>query len=220
MIDLLKHLEKLYLYDVTDIQFVADDINISLDTLEYLYLDNVSFKSNQEVKIITNNLIYFDLRFEDNYYDYKDYNFMGTMKDLINIFNFDFLSLFDSDININDDSNDIHEEFKKMKNLYKKPKEIFGNEIIKKLNYFYFEISYEYYIDPPPDFGFKFKYEYMFSKSINNNYIFETSFYNSNSSNNELLEYILIQKEYRISRNKNDNNNFFIDKDMVIGKGC
>ena len=179
MIDLLKHLEKLYLYDVTDIQFVADDINISLDTLEYLYLDNVSFKSNQAVKIITNNLIYFDLRFEDNYYDYKDYNFMGTMKDLINIFNFDFLSMFDSDININDDSNDIHEEFKKMKNLYKKPKEIFGNEIIKKLNYFYFEISYKYYVDSPFDFGGKFKYKYMFSKSINNKYIFETVFHNT-----------------------------------------
>jgi len=62
-VQLFKNLEKLYLYDDTDIKFEIKDTNYSLDKLKYLYLDNVSFKSNQKVKISTNNLIYFDLRF-------------------------------------------------------------------------------------------------------------------------------------------------------------
>ena len=136
---LLKNLEKLYLYDVTDIKFESNDTNISLNKLKYLYLDNVSFKSNQKLKISNNNLIYFDLRFEDNA-ENENYNFMVTMRDLINIFNFDFLSIFNSDINLTKNyyTSNTYEDFKKMKDIYKKPKEIFGNEIVKKLNYFYF----------------------------------------------------------------------------------
>jgi len=62
------------------------------------------------------------------------------MKDLINIFNFDFLSIFDSDINLNknDYTEDTYKDFKKMKDIYKKPKEIFGNEINKKIKLFLF----------------------------------------------------------------------------------
>jgi len=140
------------------------------------------------------------------------------MKDLINIFNFDFLSIFDSDINLNknDYTEDTYKDFKKMKDIYKKPKEIFGNEIIKKLNYFYFEISYNYYVDSPFDFGGKFIYKYMFSKSINNKYIYETVFHNT--TYDPCIIYEIIQQEYRISRKKNYNNYFFIDKDMVLKK--
>ena len=214
---LLKNLEKLYLYDVTDIKFESNDTNISLNKLKYLYLDNVSFKSNQKLKISTNNLIYFDLRFEDNA-ENENYNFMVTMRDLINIFGFDFLSIFNSDINLTKNyyTLNTYEDFKKMKDIYKKPKEIFGNEIVKKLNYFYFEISYKYYVDSPYDFGGKFKYKYMFSKSINNKYIFETIFHNT--IYDPSIIYKIIQQEYRISKIKNYDNYFFIDKDMVLKK--
>ena len=216
-VDLLKNLEKLYLYDVTDIKFETNDTNILLDKLKYLYLDNVSFKSNQKVKISTNNLIYFDLRFEDDINN-ENYNFMDVMKDLINIFNFDFLSIFDSEINLykNDENYDPFEDFKKMKDIYKKPKEIFGNEIIKKLNYFYFEISYKYYVDSPYNFGGKFIYKYMVSKSISNKYIFEIAFHNNTYTQD--IDYEIIQQEYRISKKKDYNDYFFIDKDMVLKK--
>ena len=87
------------------------------------------------------------------------------MRDLINIFNFGFLSIFNSDINLNknDESNESFKDFKKMKDIYKKTKEIFGNEIIKKLNYFHFEISY---VGPPCNFGGKFIYKYGFLNQL------------------------------------------------------
>ena len=71
-------------------------------------------------------------------------------------------------------------------------------------------------MDSPYDFGGKFKYKYMFSKSINNKYIFETIFHNT--IYDPSIIYKIIQQEYRISKIKNYDNYFFIDKDMVLKK--
>ena len=205
--ELLKNLEKLYLFDITNIKIIANNSNISLNKLKYLYLDNVSFEENQEVKLNMENLVYLDLRLLW-LYDYEkeeQYDLEDKLNNLMDIFGFDFLSLFLV--------KGFTDDYKLLKDKFKNPKELFNQKIINKLDYFYFEMSYE---TPEGQIyeGDKFLYKYLFSKSKNNKYIFDTTFQTEFFNENEL-----IQQEYRICDNRNYNAYNFIDKDMIIKTG-
>ena len=207
--ELLKNLEKLYLFDITNIKILTNNSNISLNKLKYLYLDNVSFEENQDVKIIMKNLVYLDLRLLWLYdIDKEKYYLEDELNNLMGIFGFDFLSLFFV--------KGFTDDYKLVKDKFKNPKELFNQKIINKLDYFYFEISFE----TPEGQRYekeKFLYKYLFSKSRNNKYIFDTTF--QTESFNEGNEYQLIQQEYRICDNRNYNAYNFIDKDMIIETG-
>lgn len=91
-------------------------------------------------------------------------------------------------------------EYKLVKDKFKNPKELFNQKIINKLDYFYFEMSFE----TPEDQHYErdiFLYKYLFSKSKNDEYIFDATF--RTESFNEGNEYELIQQEYRICDNRN-----------------
>ena len=205
--ELLKNLEKLYLFDITNIKILTNNSNISLNKLKYLYLDNVSFEENQEVKLNMENLVYLDLRLLW-LYDYEkeeQYDLEDKLNNLMDIFGFDFLSLFLV--------KGFTDDYKLLKDKFKNPKELFNQKIINKLDYFYFEMSFE---TPEGQIyeGDKFLYKYLFSKSKNNKYIFDTTFQTEFFNENEL-----IQQEYRICDNRNYNAYNFIDKDMIIKTG-
>lgn len=205
--ELLKNLEKLYLFDITNIKILTNNSNISLNKLKYLYLDNVSFEENQEVKLNMENLVYLDLRllFIYDYEKEEQYDLEDKLNNLMDIFGFDFLSLFLV--------KGFTDDYKLLKDKFKNPKELFNQKIINKLDYFYFEMSYETPEGQPYE-GYIFLYKYLFSKSKNNKYIFDTTFQTESFNENEL-----IQQEYRICDNRNYNAYNFIDKDMIIKTG-
>ena len=205
--DNLINLEKLYLCDVKNIKFISEHSNISLNKLKYIYLDNVIFENDQNIKVTMNDLIYLDLRIyymEDNEY-YQSFENLGY---LINIFNFDFLAIYSKEIFYDEKQYNI----KKFKGF---PKKIFNNTIINKLNYFNFEIKKEFIREGSEGYTHK----YIFSKSKSNKYIFETYFKTESYDDFMGRVYELIQQEYRLCNNRNYNKYYFIDKDMIINKG-
>ena len=235
--NILLNLESLSLKKITDIKFITNESNISLDKLKYLYFDNISFVNEQKINFKSDNLIYLDLRIneqegkgwnedekEDAYdYDEDDCDSMlikiktfEKLENYINIFNFDFLSIFFLDNKILNDkvvvSSDRYQEIKKK---FKNPKELFNQKIIKKLFFFNFEMSYDLdEISGSYETGNKFIYKYNFSKTEGDKYLFRTTF--ETYSYGDDSHFHLIQKEYRISNNINYNDYYFNNKDLTI----
>ncbi len=210
-ISLLQNLEKLSIKKVNclSLDYNEKEPIIFLNKLKYLYLDNVSFKINQKLKISTNNLIYFDLRFEDNA-ENKNYNFMVTMRDLINIFNFDFLSLFlfDEDITYFDI---LMNKTKDIKKKFKNSKEFFNQKaIIEKFNFFNFQIIYGVNnICGSYEENNKFLCRYIFSKTKNDKYFFKSFFQYETSGDYSNIKFM--QEDYRLCNQRNYNDYFFIN---------
>ena len=105
---ILLNLETLSLKNIFKLKILNKEENISLNKLKHLYLNNISFHEENKIKINLNNLKYLDLRIkeqdgesEDSGFDNDD-NKRGfykekTLENLINIFNFEFLSIFKID---------------------------------------------------------------------------------------------------------------------------
>ena len=111
---LLENLESLSFQNVQNIQLFSLKSHISLDKLKHLYMDNISFEENKNLKIQINNLKYLDLKVkevdggddneeidnkeeeeEDNNSEYinrKGFIEKNDFEYLIQIFNINFLS--------------------------------------------------------------------------------------------------------------------------------
>ena len=157
---LLVDLETLSLRNIYKIKFLNNELNISLNKLKNLYLDNISFDKNNNIKININNLKYLDLRLieQDGFSKEAGYINNGnkagfykenTIKNIINIFNFEFLSVFPiytkkyvsivRDYEDDDDPFTI-EKFIELKNIFINPEGIFKNKSILKYEYFNLQI--------------------------------------------------------------------------------
>ena len=236
---LLQNLESLSLTKISDIKFITKESNISLDKLKYLYLNNISFVNDQKINFKFDNLIYLDLRMieqegkgwdkeeKEDAYDYDDEDVwlikiktFEKLKNYINIFNFDFLSIFLlDDKDLNDEENVASDRYQNIKEKFKNPNELFNQKIIKKLNFFNFEISYDLdEISGSYEVGNKFTYKYNYSKTMGDKYLFKTNFEIYSYGDDSHAHFI--QKEYRICNNINYNEYYFNNKDMaVIGYG-
>ena len=229
------NLESLSLTKIKDIKFITNESNISLDKLKYLFLNNISIINEQKINFKFDNLIYLDLRMsekegngwesnEDAYvYDEDDCDQIlikiktfEKLENFIKIFNFDFLSIFLLDNKIlNDEELFSSGRYKEIKKKFKNPKELFNQEIIKKIHFFNFEISYNLdEISGSYEVGNNFIYKYNFSKTKGDKYLFET-FFETHSYGDD-SNFHLIQKEYRICNNRNYEDYYFNNKDMSI----
>ena len=48
---------------ITNIRFITEEPDISLNNLKHLYLNDIYFQKNQKIKINMDNLIFLDIRF-------------------------------------------------------------------------------------------------------------------------------------------------------------
>ena len=108
---ILSNLETLSLKDVSKIKFLNNKNKLSFNKLQHLYLNNISFDEENKIKINLNNLKYFDLRIKeqespnddidlenfDNKTGVAGFHKEKTLQHLINIFDFEFLSVFKID---------------------------------------------------------------------------------------------------------------------------
>ena len=182
------NLESLSLKNISKIKILAKDSNIYLNKLKYLCLSNVSFNKKQNIYLKMPNLEYLDIKFEIGEYEcqydqeededesiskydifYNVKKTYGNIKKMIDIFGFNFLSIFLYK-NENDEENDNDENptliYQTIKNNAMKPEEFFQKKNIQKLNYLKFEISCVL------DLGcgsstdiLKFSSDYLFSKT-------------------------------------------------------
>ena len=107
---ILTNLQSLSLTKITNIRFITEKPNISLNNLKHLFLNDIYFQENQKIKINLDNLIFLDIRFkiidgidrEEEEIEYDDdyirkYVYVYIFSDLENlmkIFNFNFVSVF------------------------------------------------------------------------------------------------------------------------------
>lgn len=102
---LLLNLETFSLKDISKLKFLNKEKNICLNKLCHLYLDNISFDKENKIKISLNNLKYLDIRLKEQEGDQEEAQFDNdnnkagfikekTLEYLMNIFDFDFLSVF------------------------------------------------------------------------------------------------------------------------------
>ena len=226
--EILNNLEKIYLKNVSNIRFIANDSNsnIQLKKLKYIYLENVSFEKNQKINIIADNLIYLDLRINEKINDSNiKYKIFDYLKNIRSILNFDFLSVFFDNINLN------NMDYYGIINTFNVPQKLFTHEnTITRLNYFNLEINLKYNEDGDNDKSLFFlpsfvnyglscsgrsKYidlKYMFTKTKNNKFLFESNFDNYIYRN--YANYSLKYKQQRICDKRNYNNYHFIDRDI------
>ena len=131
---ILTNLEKLSLINISNLKFITNNSNISLNKLKYLELiDTIISEDNENLKINADNLIYLDLRLIMNDDERKNYEdgddevmIFEYLNNLIKVFNFDFLSLFLIDENIiySDlfDNSDLKNKFKNSVELFNQKK--------------------------------------------------------------------------------------------------
>ena len=242
---ILLNLESLSLKDISKLKFLSIEENISLNKLKHLYLNNISFKKGKKIKINLNNLKYLDLRIkeqdggdEDCDFD-NDNNKTGfkkekTLENLIIIFNFQFLSIFNVDPNTSEnnekedeneeeddekedleDEEDILDKFQDLQNDFKAPKELFNKKYLENYDYFNFKILYEYYIiSGAAEFEESFKYKYLFAKTKGNKYLFKTEYTCLGNINGDNYKEII--KETRYCNEINYDNYYFINNEVEI----
>ena len=123
---ILSNLETLSLKDVSKIKFLNNKNKLSLNKLQHLYLNNISFDEENKIKISLNNLKYLDLRLKeqdtpnddidlenfDNKTGVAGFHKEKTLQYLINIFDFEFLSEFKIDKNKSDNKLEKGEQTK------------------------------------------------------------------------------------------------------------
>ena len=230
---ILQNLETLSLKDISKIKFISNKDTISLNKLKHLYLDYVSLDDKNKLKINIDNIKYLDLRlkeqdsFEEDSGFNNDNNTSGFYKEktieyLMNIFDFKFLELFpleqkkyifdEIDDEIIEDTSSKYNDFQE---IFKKPKEIFQDELLKKLNYFNFEILYEYFeMSGSATFANRFIYKYLFSKMKNNKYLFKTKKSYYEDCDGDYFEGF--SKEDRYCDKIDYNNYYFINKSIEV----
>ena len=221
---ILINLEKLSLININNLKIISDNSNISSNKLKYLKLwDTIISEENENLKINVDNLIYLDIRFIMNDDERKNYEdgddevmIFEYLSNLIKVFNFDFLSLFLFDENII--YNDLFDN-SELKNKFNNSIELFNQKkIVEKFDYFNFVISFGVEnITGSVLYGNKITYQYSFFKTINNKFCFK-SFYDSNTYGDD-SNFNFIKKEIRICNNRNYNNHYFIDKEIIIKEG-
>ena len=228
---ILAQLETLSLINIYKIKFIKNKSNndsISMNNLKHLYLDNISFEKDNNIKINITNLKYLDLRLkeqdgfdEDPYFD-NDNNKAGfykenTIENLINIFNFKFLSAFPIDTSKYiseledyevDDDPFIEDKYSDLSEIFKnKGEELFLNNkvLLSKYDYFNLEILHEYFrISGSAEFAERFIYEYKYSKTKGNKYLFNIKYDDYQNCNGDYFEMINEETKYCNSNNFND----------------
>ena len=154
--------------------------------------------------------------------DYKDLEeeieIFKNLKNIKDIFNFDFLSLFLSDENITY-INLLDGQDWKIRKKFKNAHELFNQKkIIEKLNYFYLEILYgvEVWCGSAVEKN-NFLCQHLFTKTKNEKYTFMSFFqYNSDGNCGDGSNFKFIQKNKRICNDRNYNNYFYINKEMIV----
>ena len=240
---ILLNLETLSLKNIFKLKILNKEENISLNKLKHLYLNNISFHEENKIKINLNNLKYLDLRIkeqdgesEDSGFDNDD-NKRGfykenTLENLINIFNFEFLSIFkidkskfkneleeeeeeEEDNNEDMENEDVEERYQELEDAFKKPEELFDKKYLYKYDFFNLEILYEYFtISGAAEFQERFIYKYLFAKTKGNKYLFKTEYINYEDNNGETSE--VINKEKRYCNMINYKDYYFIDNEEEI----
>ena len=221
---ILTNLEKLSLIEIDNLKFITNDSNITLNKLKYLKLNNaIISEENENIKINVDNLIYLDivLKMTDderkNYDDGDDEVLLFTnLNNLIEIFNFNFLSsfIFDEIIIYSDlfERQILKDKFKNLKTLFNQ------KEIVEKFNYFNFGILFGIEnITGSVLYGDRFIYQYSFFETINNKYCFK-SFYESDTYGDD-SNFNFIQEEIKICNTRDYNDQYFIDKEIRIENG-
>ena len=222
---ILLNLESLSLIDISKLKFLSNEKNISLNKLKHLYLNNISFNKKNEIKINLNNLKYLDLRIKeqdgededcdfDNDNNKAGFNKEKTLENLIAIFDFQFLSVFNIDSNISEnkekeeeeendddeefeDEEDVLEKYQDLQDDFKNPQKLFDKKYMEKYDYFNFEVLYEYYtINGAAEFEERFIYKYLFYKTKGNKYLFKTEFTSFGNINGEIYEEIIKENRY------------------------
>ena len=171
---ILLNLESLSLKDVSKIKFLSNEENISLNKMKHLYLNNISFNKKNKIKINLNNLKYLDVRIIEQDGDDEDcefdndnnkagFNKEKTLENLISIFDFQFLSIFNIEPNISEneeekkdenedeededeEDEDVLEKYQDLQNDFNNPKKLFDKKYLENYDYFNFKIMNEYYI--------------------------------------------------------------------------
>ena len=218
---ILSNLEKLSLENISNLKFLTNESNITLNKLKYFQINNIIIsEENVDIKIKMDNLIYLDIRLEmsdDEKQNFEDYDdiviFFENLNNLIKIFDFDFLTLFlSSEITyanlVLDNYIDLKNRFKNSKGLFKQKK------IVEKFNYFNFEIIFGIVNYPCEFYSNEFISRYSFYKSINNKFCFESYF--ESHFNTDINDFSRIKEEVRICNNRNYDNYYFINKEMTI----
>ena len=217
---ILLNLESLSLKDISKLKFLNEEENLSLKKIKHLYLNNVSFHEENQIKINLNNLKYLDLRLkeedikdEDTPFNKED-NTTGfykekTLENLINIFNFKFLSIFKID------QKKLYDEYNKYCELeiaLKKPNELFNEKYLYKYDFFNLEILYRYsFSSASAALGDRFIYKYLFAKTKGDKYLFKTEF----KFHDDLYESKI--KEKRYCNKIIYDNYYFIDNKVEVG---
>ena len=221
---ILENLETLSLQDIYKLKFLNKEKIISLNKLKHFYLNNISFHEENEIKIKFNNLKYLDIRLKelessfenidihtdfDNHGNKAGFTKEKTLENLINIFDFKFLSIFKFDEN---KFRDEREKFKGLQIALKKPEELFDAINSYKYDFFNLEINYEYYRDYY--FSEYFIYKYLFAKTKGNKYLFQTEYTNYDYEYDKSYE---AYKEKRLCNIANYDDYYFIDNEAEIG---
>ena len=133
---ILSNLETLSLKDVSKIKFLNNKNKLSLNKLQHLYLNNISFDEENKIKISLNNLKYLDLRIKEqddidsenlNNAHIAGFHKEKTLQYLINIFDFEFLSEFKIDKNKSDNKLEKGEQTKEY--LDSQDQELYGEDV-------------------------------------------------------------------------------------------
>ena len=237
---ILVNLETFSLKDISKLKFLNEEEDISLNKLRHLYLNNISFDKENKIKISLNNLKYLDLRLKEQEGDPEDSEFdnnnnkAGFLKEkslncLINIFDFQFLSVFKKDTSGAENEEDeelddeemedeeiLEDKYQELVENFKKPCELFDKKYLSNYAYFNLEILYEYFeINGAADFAERFIFKYLFAKTKGKKYIFQTEYTNFADTNGEFDE--VFNKEIRYCYNINYDDYFFINNESEIG---
>ena len=220
---ILLNLESLSLKDISKLKFLNEEENLSLKKIKHLYLNNVSFHEENQIKINLNNLKYLDLRLKEEYIKdeddedrpfNKEDNSIGfykekTLENLINIFDFKFLSIFKIG------QKQLYDEYHKyleLKIALKKPNELFNEKYLYKYDFFNLEILYRYsFSSASAALGDRFIYKYLFAKTKGDKYLFKTEF----KFHDDLYESKI--KEKRYCNKIIYDNYYFIDNKVEVG---
>ena len=197
---ILLNLETLSLKNIFKLKILNKEENLSLNKLKHLYLNNISFHEENKIKINLNNLKYLDLRLKEEYIKdeddedrpfNKEDNTIGfykekTLENLINIFDFKFLSIFKIG------QKQLYDEYHKyleLKIALKKPNELFNEKYLYKYDFFNLEILYRYsFSSASAALGDRFIYKYLFAKTKGDKYLFITEFKYYDDNDEDLYE--------------------------------
>ena len=214
---ILSNLVSLSLRNIYTVTFLSNDSRVSLEQLEHLYLSNAFLDEKQDIKIDIPNLNYLDLRMNKEEdvigvkFGYKD--LFGNMKKLIDIFNFEFLSIFTLDEKYLKNKNKFFPG-KEIDYTFQKPELLFQEKYIKQFEYFKLNISYGFLTGSGE--GIEEKYiisrKYLFSKTKSDKYLFRTIFRNENTD----PDYKLIKTETRYCNGINPNDYYFRNKKISL----